>query len=130
MDTKPKTTPAGGYEADVEVVSDAMKEAITQAESSWDKQQDPTIASLWTAALEQMRDALTKLEKAKSSRAQLGAALRAQQGAYEALLKVRDREFQVTRGQNRQQQGGGGGEEARQRQLEQLDLTQEENSYE
>lgn len=130
VDTKPKSTPAGGYEADVEVVYDAMKEAITQAESSRDKQQDPAIASLWTSALEQMQDALTKLEKAKSSPAQLGTALRAQQGAYEALLKVRDREFQVTRGQNRRQQGGGGGEEARQRQLEQLDLTQEENRYE
>ncbi len=130
VDTKPKSTPAGGYEADVEVVYDAMKEAITQAESSRDKQQDPAIANLWTSALEQMQDALTKLEKAKSSPDQLGTALRAQQGAYEALLKVRDREFQVTRGQNRRQQGGGGGEEARQRQLEQLDLTQEENRYE
>lgn len=130
VDTKSKAAPAGGYESDVTVVYDAMKEALTQAESSRDRQQDPAIASLWTVAIEQMQDALTKLDKAKESPTQLGTALKAQQGAYEALLKVRDREFQVTRGQNRQQQGGGAGEESRQRQLEQLDLTQEENRYE
>ena len=130
VDSKSKATPTGGYEADVTVVYDAMKEALAQAESSRERQQDPAIGSLWTAAIEQMQDALTKLDQAKSSPAHLGTALKAQQGAYEALLKVRDREFQVTRGQNRQQQGGGAGEEARQRQLEQLDLTQEENRYE
>ena len=130
VDSKSKATPTGGYEADVTVVYDAMKEALAQAESSRERQQDPAIGSLWTAAIEQMQDALTKLDQAKSSPGQLGTALKAQQGAYEALLKVRDREFQVTRGQNRQQQGGGAGEEARQRQLEQLDLTQEENRYE
>ncbi len=130
VDSKAKAAPTGGYEADVTVVYDAMKEALAQAESSRERQQDPAIGSLWTAAIEQMQDALTKLDQAKSSPGQLGTALKAQQGAYEALLKVRDREFQVTRGQNRQQQGGGAGEEARQRQLEQLDLTQEENRYE
>lgn len=130
VDSKAKAAPVGGYEADVTVVYDAMKEALAQAESSRERQQDPAIGSLWTAAIEQMQDALTKLNQAKSSPGQLGTALKAQQGAYEALLKVRDREFQVTRGQDRQQQGAGAGEEARQRQLEQLDLTQEENRYE
>jgi len=130
VDSKSKAAPVGGYEADVTVVYDAMKEALAQAESSRERQQDPAIGSLWTAAIEQMQDALTKLDQAKASPGQLGTALKAQQGAYEALLKVRDREFQVTRGQNRQQQGAGAGEEARQRQLEQLDLTQEENRYE
>ena len=130
VDTKPKTTSTGGYEADVTVVHEAMTEALSQAEAARDKQQDPAIASLWTAAIEQMNDALAKLEKARSSPTQLGTALKAQQGAYEALLKVKDREFQVTRGKNQQQQGGGAGEQMRQMQLEQLDLTQEENRYE
>ncbi len=130
VDTKPKTASTGGYEADVTVVHEAMTEALSQAEAARDKQQDPAIASLWTAAIEQMNDALAKLEKAKSSPTQLGTALKAQQGAYEALLKVKDREFQVTRGKNQQQQGGGAGEQMRQMQLEQLDLAQEENRYE
>jgi hypothetical protein len=130
VDGQAKKTSSGGYEADVTVVHDAMTEAVSQAEAARERQQDPALASLWTTAIEQLNDALAKLAQAKSSPAQLGTALKAQQSAYEALLKVRDREFQVTRGQKGAAPGSGAGEQMRQMQLEQLDLAQADNRYE
>ena len=67
----------------------------------------------------------------KSSVAGLNPALAAEQAAYQALLKLRAREFEVIRGNRRQRQSGrnSGGNQSR-RQLQQLELTDEENRYE
>ena len=68
----------------------------------------------------------------KSSVPALNPALAAEQAAYQALLKLRAREFEVIRRNSRQQRQGGrnsGGNRSR-RQLQQLELTDEENRYE
>ena len=64
--------------------------------------------------------------------APLRPALSAEQAAYQALLKLRAREFQVVRGaqQQRRSQRGAGRQQPSQRQLDQLELSADENRYE
>ena len=57
------------------------------------------------------------------------SALTAEQKAYQALLKLNAREFNVTQSRKGEQKGGGSGQ-PNQKQLEQLDLKQNENRYE
>src|SRR5262249_43978185 len=57
-------------------------------------------------------------------------ALVAEQSAYQALLKLRAREFEVIRGNRRNRRGGASGGNMSQRQLDQLELSDEENRYE
>ena len=67
----------------------------------------------------------------KPSAGSLHPALAAEQAAYQALLKLRAREFQVIRNNSRQRQGGGGsGGSPSQRQLDQLELSNDENRFE
>jgi hypothetical protein len=60
----------------------------------------------------------------------LAEAVVAEQAVYQALLKVREHEYEVTRNSNRNQNQGAGGGERMQRQLEQMEMTQSENRYE
>jgi hypothetical protein len=55
-------------------------------------------------------------------------ALNAEQEAYQALLSLSAREYQVSRGQRGG--GGGGGGERNQRQLDNLELKQDKDRYE
>src|SRR6185436_16046117 len=55
-------------------------------------------------------------------------ALAAQQAAYQTLVKLIPREFQVSRARNRSQSNGGN--QRNQRQLDQLEMKDEENRYE
>lgn len=78
-----------------------------------------------------MQQSLTGLERSfgTDSAAPLSGALAAQQSAYQSLLKLRAREFQVSRAQ---QSGGSssGARSARQQQLDQLEIEQDESRYE
>src|SRR5262249_35124041 len=78
-----------------------------------------------------MKDAATCLGEAVRgpSVASLTPALTAEQAAYQALLKLRDREFNVVRGNRRQRGGGRNAAGPSQRQLQQLELADEENRY-
>ena len=116
------------YESDVLVVRDAQADALQQTEAASRRQQDPRASALWSTAKQEMKNALERLEKATNSPAGLPDALAAEQAAYQALLKLQQHEYQVTRGRNRG--GGGAGGQQMQRQLEQMDLTQSENRYE
>ena len=60
----------------------------------------------------------------------LNPALRAEQAAYGGLLKLRAREFQITRQQQNQSQSKGASQQKRQKQLEDLELEEDENRYE
>ena len=68
-----------------------------------------------------------------SDRADVGKlhpALVAEQVAYQALLKLRAREFEVIRNHSRQRSSRGSGAAAFQRQLDQLELTNREDRFE
>jgi len=122
-------TSTGSYQEDVVVVRDSQSDVIEQAEAAAQRQDDSRTSALWNSAIKSAEKALSKLNQATNSPAALAEALAAEQAAYEALLKVQQHEYQVTRNQNRNQRGGGRGEQM-QRQLEQMDLTKSENRYE
>jgi len=121
--------PSGAkYADDATVVHDSQADALKQAGASKDKTEDPRSKALWTAVTQQMEQAESQLKAAAKTPGPLAQALTSEQSAYQALLKLQARETQVAR--SRRGGGGGGGQQANQRQLDQLDLTQEQNRYE
>jgi hypothetical protein len=117
------------YEDDAVVVRDSQAQALEQAESSQERQQDPRASTLWTAAIKDMEKALAQLNTATNSPAKLPEALAAEQAAYQALLRLQQHEYQVSRARNRNQRGSGRNQQM-QRQLEQMDLAQSDDRYE
>ncbi len=122
--------PSGAkYPDDATVVHDSQADALKQAGASQGKAEDPRTKALWTAVTQQMEQAESHLKAAAKTPGPLAQALTSEQAAYQALLKLQARETQVARSR-RGGGGGGGGQQANQRQLDQLDLTQEQNRYE
>jgi hypothetical protein len=124
--------------ADIETVRDSQKDAITQAtEAAMKAGEDPYTASGWKLVLQEMEKSANQLEKATTAPGDLGAAVPPAQGAYQALLKLRAHEYEVSRKKKQQQQQGGGGQQGgnegnqrQQEQLDQLDLAKQEDRYE
>ncbi|HEV2392817.1 MAG TPA: hypothetical protein VG146_10690 [Verrucomicrobiae bacterium] len=114
---------------DISVLIESQAQALEQAKASLQRQRDPRLAPLWSAAVRNMEQALDRLKDCGKSPAELSAALTAERAAYQALLKVQQHEFQVMRNSNRSQNGGASSQQM-QRELEQLDLTQPDNRYE
>jgi hypothetical protein len=124
--------PSPKFTDDAKVLLESQQSAIQQAAQVGERLQDPTAANFLEQAVRHMKEAETQLTTAAETTSipALTPALTAEQAAYQALLKLRAHEFQVTRG-NRQQGGGGGGGGGRmQRQLNQLELSADENRYE
>ncbi len=117
---------------DLEVIREAQARVLEQARAAGAEARDPRQAAAWEAALQAMQTALEKLEAAGHSPEALREAFAAEQAAYQALLRLQEREFGVTRnrGNRSGQQGGNSRQQAMQRQLDQLELTREENRYE
>jgi hypothetical protein len=141
--TSPASAPSGGvrrrpsapegalgYAEDTAVVRDAQAEALDQAQGAKQRQENPRTAVLWDAATGQMELALEQLKKATNSPAALSAALAAEQAAYQALLKLQEREYSVARSRRNQRGSRSGRQQQMQRQLDELELTQAENRYE
>ncbi len=128
-DTQPGPKTVGVYSNDIVVVRDAQEQALDQVRSLQERVEDPRAQEALESAVKEMEHSLAMLEEAKQSPEKLAAALAAEQSAYQALLKLAAREYQVSRSRN--QQGGGGqqGERA-QRQLDELELKQSDNRYE
>ncbi len=120
----------GTYQEDTVVVSDAQADALGQAQAAAARQDDPRIEILWANAIKEMEKALARLKAALNSPASLPEALAAEQAAYQALLKLQQHEYQVSRNQRGAQAGSAGRAQQLQQQLEQMDLTQSENRYE
>ena len=78
-----------------------------------------------------MQTALDHLSKASepNATAELTPALASEQSAYQELLKLRQREHQVTQGRN-QGRANNANSQRFQQQLQQLQLTQRQNRYE
>jgi hypothetical protein len=114
------------YPDDAKVVRDSEVQALTQAASGLENAADLRAKGLWTAAANNMKKAVAHLQEADKAPAALDPALVSEQAAYQSLLKLQSRETDVARGRG----GGGNRGGASQRQLDQLDLTQEQNRYE
>ncbi len=126
-----KSKVAESYSKDATVVRDSQAQALEQATEASGETRDARTAAFWKTALKEMELALAELEEAVNSPEPLPTALAAEQSAYQALLRLQQREYEVTRNRNRSQgQQAGGRQQQMQRQLDQLELTQDENRYE
>ncbi len=116
---------------DVDVVRQSQAEALEQARSALAEAEDPSAGQALQAAAEHMETSLNHLTEATKSAsvAELTPALGAEQAAYQELLKLRGREHQIARGQN-SGRGNSAGSARSQQQLQQLELTEQENRYE
>ncbi len=129
--TESKEKPSPKFKDDVTVVRDSQNKALTQAEELAEKMADPRTKALAEAAAAEMRKAVDKLSDAVSSKSPepLPTALGAERAAYQALLRLQAKEFQVSR-QRGGGGGGGGAQQRAQRQLDELDLKEENDRYE
>ena len=125
--TKPPA-PAGDYATDLATVDESQQDALEQARQMLEAAENPTARAALKTAITQMEAADKSLQAAKKNPADLPAAMTAEQAAYQALLKLVPHEYRVNRSK-RGNKGGGAGQ-AGQQQIEQLDLTSEENRYE
>ena len=123
--TKPGAT--GSYTSDILVVRDAQEGALKQAQEMLEKSESPGDRNALETAIKEMERAQTALDQSKKAPEKLPAAIAAQQAAYQALLKLIPREHRVSQSKSR---GKGAGQQANERQLDQLEMKQEENRYE
>jgi hypothetical protein len=129
--TESKEKPSPKFKENATTVRDSQDKALSMAEDLAEKVPDPRLKALADAAIEEMKKALDKLSDAVSAKSPepLPQALSAERAAYQALLRLQAKEYSVSR--QRQQGGGGGGAQQRaQRQLDELDLQDENDRYE
>ena len=117
------------YRKDAPVVLEGQESAHEKAEALLEKAQDPRVKGFVENVIQEMDKAIEQLTKATNSAAPLPEALKAEQAAYQGLLRLAAREFNVT--QSRKQQGKGQQSgQPNQQQLSQLDFKQQEDRYE
>jgi hypothetical protein len=120
---------AADLTADLDVVREALTQAREQAQAAKDQARDDKAAELWERVASELKTALDHLTDAGGDPSKMEKALAAEQAAYQALLKLSEREYSVTRSQNRQG-GQSGRQQQMRRQLDQLDLAQAQSRYE
>lgn len=120
--------PDDGYAADILTVSDAQSQALQQAKEAMAQSEDAGSRAALQAAIREMEKAQAALDAAKTSPEKLGPALTAEQSAYEALLKATPHEFRISRSRNGQSGNSAG--QPNERQLDQLEMKDEQNRYE
>jgi hypothetical protein len=121
------------FGADVQTILDSQQEALEQTEDLKQTLQDEKSKEY----LEKVRVAMTlsveHLENTLSAAdlEDLRQALRQERSAYETLLKLRAREHQIVKSQQKKSQSSqSASQRDRQEQLEQLQLEQDDNRYE
>jgi hypothetical protein len=130
-ETKAKPTP--NYKKDAEVVEESQEKALEQALELQSKTENPRLKPFIDTVVKEMESALKQLSKAvnDTSPKPLPSALTAEQAAYQGLLKLQAREFEVTRNNSRSRsRSSSSGAQRAQQQLDQLELKQSENRYE
>ena len=129
-------TPSEKFADDSTVLRDAQQKLIAQAEEMADEIEDEESRTSLKQAQSFMSEAVTQLNEGTNNAdiGSLSPALTAEQAAYQALLKLRAREFEVQKQNQQQSQGqsarSNNSRSPSQAQLRQLDLSQEENRYE
>jgi hypothetical protein len=123
-----RSAPAGDYATDIATVGESQEEALEQARQLLEESEKPAARTALQTAIKEMERAEQTLQAAKKTPADLPAAVAAEQAAYQALLKLVPHEFRVNRSR-RGNQGGRAGQ-PNQRQMDQIEMTSEENRYE
>ena len=115
------------YLKDELAIREAQDAALKEATATQAKLEDPRSQGLMDQATAAMQTALDRLDEAASSTVPLPDAITAEQAAYNALLKLAAHEFEVSRSQS---SSGQPQNAARQGQLDQLEMKEEQNRYE
>jgi hypothetical protein len=124
---QPRAEKPASYAADLAVIQEAQEQVLEQAKEMLAGDGNVRDRAALEAAIKEMERAQAALQEAKKAPQKIAAALAAQQAAYQALLKVVPREYNMTRSQRGNQSGQS---QSQQRQLSQLDMQREENRYE
>jgi hypothetical protein len=130
--------PTAEFAADAEQLRTAQQEALDQLLTLAQGVDDAESQQHAADVGRQMSEAITRLSEAlkSASAAPLRPALAAEQAAYQGLLKLRAREYEVIRttrrpqGQQPQSGSASGPQSRSQQQLQQLQLSNSENRYE
>lgn len=133
-----ETTTAAGqgpddrYRQHAGVVRDSQQAALEQAGEAAAQSGDPGQQVFWEETLRRMQLALENLTAALDSPEPLPQALESEQAAYQALLRLQEREYEVARRRQagRSQRSQSSRQQLMQRQLQQLDLTDQADRYE
>jgi hypothetical protein len=123
------------HKEDLDVVRQSQADVLQQAQSAMSKAKDSSAMKTLLEAAGHMETSLEHLTNAgqSASTEELTPALTSEQLAYQELLKLKDLDKQVAKGSGK---GGGGGNSRSgnsgrsEQQLQQLELTKEENRYE
>ena len=118
--------------ADVELLGQSQTSAVELLTEKAAEMNVPGAEELVATASEHMTNAAKEFAAASKShqKPDLKQALSAAQSAYQTLLKLQAKEFDVTRGQQQGQSGRSARSRARQQQIDQLKLENNENRYE
>ena len=116
------------YLKDAPVVRDSQQDASEQAKALKTRAADARTQGLVDMVRQEMERALQHLNEAVTATKPLPEALAAEQAAYQALLKIQSREYEIA--QSRNSKGKGAGQQQNQRQLDELELKVSENRYE
>src|SRR5688572_18534000 len=102
-----RDTPTPAFVPDVKLIGESQAEAKEKAEALGERLSDERSKTHLESALKHMDQAIAQLGQAEKGNAvgPLPSAMSAEQAAYQALLKLRAREHEVVRG-NQRQQGG------------------------
>ncbi len=128
--TKAGPKSSGDYQADAAVLIESQEQALEMVRGLKERATDPRTQTQLATVEQEMEKALARLSEATNSPATLPQALAAEQAAYQALLKLAAREYQVSRSRSQKGAKGASGGQRNQKQLDQLELKQNENRYE
>ena len=127
-----RSKPTDDFAADAKTLLESQQAAIEQADALAEKLRDETSKENLASAVRSMKDAEKHLAEAGKSASikELAPSLAAEQAAYQALLKLRAREFEVTRQNSRSSGSSSSASRQQRQQLDQLELKADENRYE
>lgn len=124
--------PTQEFASDSRLLRDSQESALERSAVLSERLEDSESRAHLESAQSHMQEALSELTSAAKAPTvePLEPALAAEQAAYQDLLKLRAREFQVVRGSRQRGERGENRGSRSQRQLQELELSADENRYE
>ncbi|MEZ6138446.1 MAG: hypothetical protein R3C53_26485 [Pirellulaceae bacterium] len=117
--------------ADVDLLAESQTTALGLLAEKANESDAPGAEQYIAAAGENMQKAIDSFEAAADSlrKPEMVQAMTAAQAAYQALLRLQSREHEVVQSRQQQSQRSSASAQARQQQINQLDLKNQENRY-
>jgi hypothetical protein len=117
-----------GYATDVSTIGEAQAAALDQAKEMLGQTENPRMKQALQKAIQEMERAQMILADAKKKPDALSAAVAAEQAAYQDILKTIPHESTVSRSRGKGKGAGAG--QPNSREIDQLELTKQEDRYE